>query len=141
MDGQTDGCGADQREEGGEERLTGVAQLVPDTRKLLLPMIIIKSDACAEMSGTPRPSVLHKSQILQGKNGSGQVTAEYALVQVTILGAETLEEGGHSIVLVHRALKIVRETAPGHARRDLGLVACRTADAGNIGTCETVAIW
>ena len=74
--------------------------------------------------GDPVASRAARIANLQSKNGSGLLTAEYAIVQVTMQVAEMLEEGRHSIVLVRRACKMVRETAPGEVRRDLGLVAC-----------------
>jgi hypothetical protein len=43
--------------------------------------------------------------------------AENTLEVALIPPAETPEEGGRSIILVRRALKIVRESAPGQARR------------------------
>jgi hypothetical protein len=57
-----------------------------------------------------------------------------------MLGAELLQEGGHSILLEYRELKIVREAAPREARRDLW-VSRRAAHTSDIGTCETVAMW
>ncbi len=63
--------------------------------------------------------------------------AENTLVQAVILATEMLEEGGDSIVLVARARKMVRESTPGEARRDLGELVRRAADASDPGTCET----
>ncbi len=67
--------------------------------------------------------------------------AENTLAQAVILATETLEEGGYIIVLVDKAREIVRESASGEACRDLGEMARRAADASDVGTCETVAIW
>ncbi len=88
----------------------------------------------------PRPAALHKSQNYS-KNRPGQVVAENTLVQAGILAAETLEEGGHSNVLVEGAREIVRESAPGDVRRDLWDMARRAADASDPGTCETATMW
>src|SRR6266702_3165668 len=128
------------RAEGGgrRERRTGVEQLVPS---MIISMSFVNKrylSACAEMSGTPRPSGLHRSQI---KNRSGEVIAASALVEPGILVAEVLEEGGHRAALVAPPRKDEREAAPGEVCRDLWFVAGRAADASDTGTCENVAVW
>ena len=47
--------------EGGRDgRCTGAEQLVPPTANSSLLKTIVNLSACAEMSGIPRPSLLHK---------------------------------------------------------------------------------
>ena len=58
-----------------------------------------------------------------------------------MLSAEVVEKSGHRPVLVFRARKVEREAAPGELRRDFGVVAYCATDAGDIGTCETMAVW
>jgi hypothetical protein len=92
------------------------------------------------MSGTPRPSGLHK---LHSNNGFGQATGASALVEASIPVVEFFEEGGYDVVLVVRAQKESREAAPGDAIWDLqrllhevGWIELRTADISDPGTCE-----
>ena len=70
--------------------------------------------------GDPAAGRAVKTTKLQSKNRSGQVTEENALIHALILFAETPEEFGHRFLLVVGARKIVRETARGEVRCDLG---------------------
>ena len=89
------------------------------------------------MSGTPRPRGLCRCQ---SQNGLCQAKGANALVTAGILGPKITEEGGHRVVLVIRALKVGRESAPGEFTPDLRIKSCRTADASYIGTCEIVMV-
>jgi len=62
------------------------------------------------------------------------------LVQVLILVAEVLEVGGHGILLVGRARKVVREAASGDPRSDLGSVIRRAANGSDPWTYESVVV-
>ena len=64
---------------------------------------------------------------------SDWTTVANALVQTVILVFETPDITGHSVVLVVRAQKVVREAARGEVRRDLRIVD-RAADSGDPGT-------
>jgi hypothetical protein len=118
---------------GGGERLTGAEPLVPQTGTSWPLKKILKTDACAEMSGIPRPNSLHK---LKGKNSSDQVKDANPLEQAPILVVEVLdpEEVGHGLLLVVWARKEVREAAAGEARRDLWQIARRSANGSDQGT-------
>jgi len=96
-------------------------------------------NACAAISGTPRPKGLHKLHS-NSKNRSDWVTEASALEEALILIPELLEECGHSLLLVDRARKEAREAAAGDVRCDLG-EARRSADAGDKGTCERATVW
>ncbi len=128
------------RAEGGgkRERRTGVEQLVPSTARSEVPRTIVHLSACAAMSGMPRPPGLHK---LHSKSRSGRAMAANVLVKAGILVAEALEEGGHHLVLIPWPRKVVREAAPREGSRDLGSEVLRTADASDVRTCESVAVW
>jgi hypothetical protein len=63
-----------------------------------------------------------------------------ALVVAGIDGAEEPEEPGHRGVLVLRARKVAREAARGETTGDLGVIAGRTADTSDIGTCENTTV-
>ena len=89
----------------------------------------------------PRPEALNSSHNYLVGIGRVSSRRKNALVKAFILASDPLEEGGYGIILVGRTRKIVRESAPGHVRRDLGEMARRSADASDIGTCETVNIW
>ncbi len=93
-----------------EERRTGVEQLVPNKATYPPLRTIMICCACVAMSGKPRPDSLHK---LQSKKRSDRVAATDALVEAVMLVAKVVEEGGHDLVLVLWALKIVREAAAG----------------------------
>jgi len=95
-------------------------------------------EACAAISGIPRPEALHQ---VQSTNGLDQVTEANALVKALIPAAEVLEEGGHGLLLVLRAFKVVREAAARESRCDLRQIVRRSADGGDIGTCKSVAMW
>ncbi len=86
----------------------------------------------------PRPEALHQ---VQSMNSLNKVTEANALVKALILAAEVLEVEGRGLLLVSRAQKIVREASAGESRCDLRLVTCRSADGGDIGTCQSVAMW
>ena len=85
----------------------------------------------------------------QVRKRPGQVVAEGALVQATILAAKLPQEVVHSIILVLLALKEGREASTGEARSNLGIrdnstarcAARRTSHTSDKGTCENVAMW
>lgn len=74
------------------------------------------------------------------KNRSGQVVAGDALVKTLKIAAEFIQEGGNDLVLIIRAIEIVREAAPGLARRDFGphhvTLVRRAAYGSDAGTCK-----
>ena len=68
----------------------------------------------------------------------GEVTAASVLEEVKIavgLQAEFYQESADRIALVFRAFKVLRESASGEGRRNLGEVHS-AADASHPGTCE-----
>ncbi len=81
----------------------------------------------------PRPEGLDK---LQSKSRSDQVTEANTLVEALIFVAEVTEEGGHGLLLVARALKVVREAASGEVCCGLRHPVGRSANASDPGTCE-----
>src|ERR1700761_773454 len=74
-------------------------------------------------------------------NRLDQVMEANALEKALILVAQLLEEGGHGLVLVRRAIKVVREAATGHSRSPLRIKLRRPADGSDIGTYESMAMW
>ena len=68
--------------------------------------------------------------------------AANALVIAGILISELPEEGGHRVLLVFRALKVVREPAPGGVTPFLRLtdISLCTTDTSDIRTCEVTML-
>ena len=64
-----------------------------------------------------------------------------ALVKALVLITQFQEEVVHDLVLVVRALKVVRETAAGDTRGVLWIELRRSTDSGDIGTYESIAMW
>jgi len=110
---------------------------VPLTTSSLPFKKILNLLAWAAMSGMPRPVTLHQ---VQSTNRVDRVKEANALVKAFIPAAEVPEEDGHGFVLVGRSLKVVREAAAGDFRCLLLVEARRSADGGDIGTCQSVAM-
>ena len=104
--------GSEERrvEEGGRVIRTFVAQPVLLTMKVSPLTMSAYFVDCMAMSGTPRPQRLHKWHI---KNELGKATGANPLVATSMHGFKFLEKEGHCLILVSRALKVVREAAPG----------------------------
>lgn len=59
-----------------------------------------------------------------------------------MLVVEVLEGGGHGLLVVAGALRVVREAAAREARCDLRQVVRRSTDGGDPGTRKSaVAVW
>ena len=63
-----------------------------------------------------------------------------ALVKAVILGSKILEEEGHRVILVWRAVKGGREAAPGFCRPYLGVKFRCTTDTSDMRTCEITTV-
>jgi hypothetical protein len=98
----------------------GVEALVPFT-SISAPLRMIGwFNACAEISGVPRPPGLCKLHS-NSKHISVWVTEAIALVEALIHISEPLQVPGHGPLLVGKTIKVARETSTGEAGRDFGV--------------------